>query len=656
MTEAVMYSYTKFKSAQDQIRLLTIRPGNWLQGIECSLKISSLDSKPDYEALSYAWGDESKQHPIKVDGKQFNITLNLFLALRRLRGRIKDRGMWIDATCINQKDDNEKSVQVAMMRTIYSACTRAILWLGEGPEYRESNESWIYFGSKRRQSWEARTLPPRPGRPGWLFRRLALPPKSAKAKRAFWMLRALGTGKHLRELPLFREDQFGNLILNASYREHFFALNDMMEVPWWKRIWVVQESVLPRVVTLAYGSETCPFSVLDDWLANFTKHAFACCKAHWRSRQDDNFLDKMMTQHAGLVIMRREWAKLEEITMADLRWHFWRFKATWDRDLFYGLLGLVKYPPGHDSGRAIDPSYEVSDAEAVAGACFMDIRRSQTLDILLGIRWLDRYSDTKMPSWIPDLWSPRAVKADFLRRHKYITRELFRAAPPRLCSDVLLVEKTVLRVGTSCLGRIAKRGGDRPGPPPRDTIVYWRPKPMDWLTIAGITEWPDAAPEAGSIEDSFWRAFIHGCVQLPSGPPYSRRAEQADYKRVVALLRSFLPDKPDEPSTMDILKGDPELDEMNSLSTMDSTLIVTEDGRLGMAPYSSEIGDEIHIIPGSRVPYVLRPVENQAAQGSGVGTDAIPAYTVIGDCYLHGCMDFNASVDDMPEWRLVDLH
>lgn len=131
MPRIVNYTCTKLESAQNQTRLLTIRPGNRLQDIQCSLEISSLDSRPGYEALSYVWGDETIRVPITVDGKRLDVTENLSAALRRLRDRKGGRVMWVDAICINQEDSDEKSVQVAMMRRIYSGCTRAILWLGE---------------------------------------------------------------------------------------------------------------------------------------------------------------------------------------------------------------------------------------------------------------------------------------------------------------------------------------------------------------------------------------------------------------------------------------------------------------------------------------------------------------------------------------------
>ncbi|ROW13090.1 hypothetical protein VPNG_05918 [Cytospora leucostoma] len=634
----VNYTYTRFESPRDQIRLLTIRPGNWLEPIECSLGIDCLDNKPEYEALSYVWGDESKRVPITVDGKSFEITQNLFLALRRLRRRFVRRVMWVDAVCINQNDNDEKSIQVAMMSIIYSECTRAVLWLGEDPDCLEARGA---------------------------SRRLALPPKSAAAREAFMLLRMLGTDKHLDRMACLNRRRRCRNVVHGRYFSHFDSLRAMMDVPWWRRIWVVQESALPRAATLAYASETCQTSVFDAWHAAYGKHAAGCCRAWWDGQGSEwrrkELLDNMLTQHAALAVVRRDWARLDGMTMAALRWHLWSFRATRNRDLFYGVLGLVRYPhtpPGGAGVRALVPNYEVSDAEAIARVCLADIQQSQTLDILLGIRRLPPTGG--LPSWVPDLHGedgealPTLGKRQHMifegrrRKHMYISQGLFCAAPPRLCSDVQLVDNTVLRVGTSCVDRIvtcgvldAKEECIQPG-------VYIEDI-SQWIDLAGVTQWPELAPELGSVEDIFWRAITRDHVQLPSGPPFYRRATQADYREV----RDLMVDVRLRAAGNVVF---PVFNETCYHSVFESKLIKTEEGRLGMAPRFCEEGDEVHIMPGSRVPYVLRPVTNQRVRGSDVGTDAIPAYTVIGDCYLHGCMDFEASADDMPEWRLVDLH
>lgn len=44
-----------------------------------------------------------------------------------------DLNIWIDAVCINQADDEERSSQVAIMDRIYYHASHLTVWLGEGP-------------------------------------------------------------------------------------------------------------------------------------------------------------------------------------------------------------------------------------------------------------------------------------------------------------------------------------------------------------------------------------------------------------------------------------------------------------------------------------------------------------------------------------------
>ncbi|KAF8850974.1 heterokaryon incompatibility, partial [Acephala macrosclerotiorum] len=76
---------------------------------------------PKYEAISYTWDDQETDQAIIVDGLRLFVTEN---ARRVIEDRIASRRrrcLWIDAICINQKDDLEKSIQVTMMGQIYNS-------------------------------------------------------------------------------------------------------------------------------------------------------------------------------------------------------------------------------------------------------------------------------------------------------------------------------------------------------------------------------------------------------------------------------------------------------------------------------------------------------------------------------------------------------
>ena len=92
---------------------------------------------PEYEALSYTWGSQHDgSAKINLNGHLTSVTMNLFEALKQLRldqvknGKSK-RKLWIDAICINQGDDAEKSRQILLMRDIYANASRVLAWIGK---------------------------------------------------------------------------------------------------------------------------------------------------------------------------------------------------------------------------------------------------------------------------------------------------------------------------------------------------------------------------------------------------------------------------------------------------------------------------------------------------------------------------------------------
>lgn len=132
MVESEQYVYKALEPAKRQIRVLHLKPATtWYEEISGKLAIISLDDSPQFEALSYVWGDPQDTAPVHLDGFVFQVTRNLEAAVRRLRKRAEERVIWIDQLCINQTDLDEKSIQVAIMPQIYQSCSEVVLWLGE---------------------------------------------------------------------------------------------------------------------------------------------------------------------------------------------------------------------------------------------------------------------------------------------------------------------------------------------------------------------------------------------------------------------------------------------------------------------------------------------------------------------------------------------
>jgi hypothetical protein len=111
-----------------------LAPGQYDDPIRLSLRTEKLNEFVDeYGALYYAWGMDVSSRRALVDGYPIRVTESLNLGLRRLRYWHGPRTLWVDALCINQTDMLERSHQVQQMASIYKAANEVVIWLGEWP-------------------------------------------------------------------------------------------------------------------------------------------------------------------------------------------------------------------------------------------------------------------------------------------------------------------------------------------------------------------------------------------------------------------------------------------------------------------------------------------------------------------------------------------
>jgi hypothetical protein len=123
--------YAGLSVDSSSIRVLELLPGVTGSVVECRLQKIDFRTKPSYEAISYVWGKNppNSQCTIKVDDQSVMVTPNLYAALSCFRQSSMSRNLWVDAICINQDDEAEKSFQVAMMADIYKGASNVIVYL-----------------------------------------------------------------------------------------------------------------------------------------------------------------------------------------------------------------------------------------------------------------------------------------------------------------------------------------------------------------------------------------------------------------------------------------------------------------------------------------------------------------------------------------------
>lgn len=142
------YQYEEL-SCESSFRLFRFeksQPCSAVRADEISIQLfeASFEHSPEFEAVSYAWGQDPPSSFITCNGKQLHVTPNVEAILRILCVQTISVGIfWIDSICINQTNISEKNVQVPRMRSIYSEATRVWIWLGEGTHETKTAFSFI---------------------------------------------------------------------------------------------------------------------------------------------------------------------------------------------------------------------------------------------------------------------------------------------------------------------------------------------------------------------------------------------------------------------------------------------------------------------------------------------------------------------------------
>ncbi|KAH8779897.1 heterokaryon incompatibility protein-domain-containing protein [Diaporthe sp. PMI_573] len=146
------FRYQKLPTASTYIRLLEVISVDQRRDVpvHCELTTWPKASAPAYTAVSYAWGDPRRLTVILVNGKRMEVRCNCEDVLRQ---PCWNRGgyFWIDAICINQADNHEKSFQVAKMGEIYGAARQTIACVGR----HEDDSEFLFDRLHRHQRrWE----------------------------------------------------------------------------------------------------------------------------------------------------------------------------------------------------------------------------------------------------------------------------------------------------------------------------------------------------------------------------------------------------------------------------------------------------------------------------------------------------------------------
>jgi hypothetical protein len=158
-SSADLYRHYALPDANRYIRVLildALEPGSGSDApVTGSLCIRAWAENPCFSALSYVWGkqDDSKFDTLTIRlGHTGCISLrvspNCYQALTALRRHFGGIHIWVDAICINQADDDEKSKQINLMGDVYTWAQTVYVWLGPGNEATNKGMDWLSYAAR----------------------------------------------------------------------------------------------------------------------------------------------------------------------------------------------------------------------------------------------------------------------------------------------------------------------------------------------------------------------------------------------------------------------------------------------------------------------------------------------------------------------------
>jgi hypothetical protein len=383
-------------SAKEQIRIFTLSPSAENSStdpiehdalIKGSLESANWTDKPEYTALSYTWGNDTPLQTILIKGQQFEITANLHDALSELRQKEKSVRLWIDAICINQKDNSEKNEQVMRMTDIYKAATSVFAWLGCTAD--DSDTGMKALRSIGDDAIHAGMLE--------LGRERML---------KLWDPDPEGLLASVRE-------PFENLSKTLDLKFPQLAIQCITERSYWERTWIVQEFSVASNLVIACGEERLNFPQLCAGILFLGMHVTLVSRNSSAADQADPIRGPLLTQFfqiAGrkaatsrFIGSRRRYQKQTATYHSSLMELLSLFsnslKATDPRDRIYGILGLA--PDKKELDIKVDYKKEVHEVYTEVAKTLLTHNYT---DILSWCQFPK--GQPGLPSWVPDFSVP----------------------------------------------------------------------------------------------------------------------------------------------------------------------------------------------------------------------------------------------------------
>ncbi|KAK4898879.1 hypothetical protein LTR27_003610 [Elasticomyces elasticus] len=325
------FQYEELNENRYEIRLFAFHGLDELGMLHGRLMKASLCDDEKYIALSYEWGDDKPEKTIIVNDNPFKVRNNLysFLSAVTKHGRLI-RPIFIDALCINQANQAERSSQVRLMPEIYTKAEEVRAWLGPLPIWWTSSP----------QLWDLRTIVPRREWGNFGFYILSIRKPNTPLR---------FTLKSVTEWA--RDSGLDNLTIIAA--------RVAAQRPFWQRLWIVQELMLAKTLSFQLGDRLLDAEKLlqlSRVLSGYETVNFdpaIALRTATMATHGDALSDGLRFQDAAAILTRKYYARSTTLPLHEVLEAFAVQKCREPRDHVFGLLGLSKSAIQPDYGIAI---------------------------------------------------------------------------------------------------------------------------------------------------------------------------------------------------------------------------------------------------------------------------------------------------------------
>lgn len=316
-------------------------PGDFEDDLRGTLLYNPITSNKDigsmvwsisYDALSYTWGpmydpyfdievpstysDDDLPQPKLPSSKYPQLTLdgvfhmplrpNLDVALRHLRSPENAKFLWVDAVCINQADDIEKSYQVSIMQQIFARAEVVKIWLGARGRGTPAGMSVMKFLAK-----------------------------STLEEPSPWAVSPEPDMRH--------------------------GLEEVLGNEWFSRIWVVQEAAVSQKAIMMCGDDSFEWSNDPVQVRKFIRRIkYASISPQWDEAGLSKVNMSVFLQVLNLQMQHIERQRGQTFTLPpdilDIAYELRHRKATDRRDKLFAIMGLVD----QKNGSTFQPDYSLN--------------------------------------------------------------------------------------------------------------------------------------------------------------------------------------------------------------------------------------------------------------------------------------------------------